>query len=101
MDTNTQAEVVILSARLAYHVEEFGVASCRQAVTHHPPSATRYRGDQSGHNWATDRANREHHYGVILELAARYFELTGEHYPLGFWAEHRAGVFDQYSKKVG
>lgn len=101
MDTNTQAEVVILSARLAYHVEEFAVASCRQAVTHMNPSATRYRGDQSAHNWATDRANREHHYSVILELAARYFELTGEHYTLGFWAEHRSGVFDNRAKKVG
>jgi hypothetical protein len=97
MEQDKQAEVILLEARLSWHIQSFN-ESVHSGLSDGPSAGWRNR--HCARNWSVDRSNREVHYKKVHELADLYFELTGNHFPLGFWLERVEGLYNRSCKKV-
>ena len=94
---NEKAERTLLQARLRCHCREFGE---NVVTTFNNASVITYRNRYVNHNYCTSIRNCEFHSREVRRLQAEWFKLTGEHFPVGFWLETRAGFFSKKGEKL-
>lgn len=54
----------------------------------------------ANHNLATDRFNAEYNFGKVHELAAEWFTLTGEQFPLPMFLQVESGEYDKNNRII-